>query len=59
MQLFPAGVPNVRAVLMVGVMEQHFIQTSPIKDFAAFCARREVLFFFGRKLLVFVGAHGL
>jgi hypothetical protein len=28
-------------------MEQHFIQASPIKDFAAFRVLREVLFFFG------------
>jgi hypothetical protein len=36
------------AVLMVGVMEQYFIQASPIKYLAAFGAFREVLSFFGR-----------
>jgi hypothetical protein len=43
--------------LMVRMMEQHFIQASPIKDFAAFCALRKVLFFFGWQLFVFVGCH--
>jgi hypothetical protein len=33
---------------MVGVMEQHFVQASPIEEFAAFGASREVLLFFGR-----------
>ena len=36
----PCTLPNVmiyvRAVLMVSMMEQHLIQASPIKDFAAF-----------------------
>jgi hypothetical protein len=31
-----SGILNVRSVLMVGMVEQHFIQASPIKDFAAF-----------------------
>jgi len=56
MQLFRAGILNVWAVLMVG-MEQHFVQASPIKDFAAFGTRREVLFFFRRPLFVFVLCH--
>ena len=54
MQLFRAGILNVRAVFMVGVVEQHFIQASPIKDFAAFRALRKVLLFFRRQVVVFV-----
>jgi hypothetical protein len=42
---------------MVGMMEQHFIQASPIKDFAALGTPCEVLLFFGRKLSVFVKCH--
>lgn len=56
MQLFRAGILNVWAVLMVG-MEQHFVQASPIKYLATFCAHRKVLFFFGRQLFVFVECH--
>jgi hypothetical protein len=40
---------------MVGMVEQHFVQASPIEDFAAHCAIREVFLFFGWKLLAFVG----
>jgi len=36
MQLFLAGILDVRAVFMVGVVEEHFVQASPIKDFATF-----------------------
>jgi hypothetical protein len=43
---------------MVG-MEQHFIQASPIKDFAAFCTLGEVLFFFMLQFFVFVSCHQL
>ena len=39
------------------LVEQQFVQASPIKDFAAFRARREVLFFLGWQLLVVVGCH--
>jgi len=46
MQLFRAGILNVRTLLMVCV-EQHFIQASPIKYLATFCAHRKVLLFFG------------
>jgi hypothetical protein len=35
-QLFRAAILNIRAVLMLGVMEQNFVEASPIKDFAAF-----------------------
>jgi hypothetical protein len=38
-------------------MEQDFVQVSPIKCLATFCAHRKVLFFFGRKLFVFVSCH--
>jgi hypothetical protein len=41
-------------VLVVGMVEQYFVQASPIKDFAAFGALRKMLLFFGRKLFVFV-----
>jgi hypothetical protein len=37
---------------MVGMVKQHFVQASPIKDFAAFRAFREVLFVLGRQLFV-------
>src|SRR5205823_753452 len=57
MQLFPAGILNVRAVLMVGVVEQDFVQASPVKDFAASGALRKMLFFFRWKILVLVGRH--
>jgi hypothetical protein len=57
MQLFRAGILDVRAVPMVGVMEQDFIQASPIKDFPTLRAPREMLFFFRRKLFVFVSCH--
>jgi hypothetical protein len=56
-QPYRAGILNVRAVLMVGMVEQDFVQAAPIKDFAAFRALREVLFFFGRRLFVFVEHH--
>ena len=36
MQIFRAGILNVWAMPMAGVMEQHSIQASAIKDFAAF-----------------------
>jgi hypothetical protein len=36
MQPFRAGILDVRAVFMVGVVEQHFVQASPIKDFGTF-----------------------
>jgi hypothetical protein len=36
MQLFRAAILNVRAMLMVGMMEQNFVQAAPIKDFATF-----------------------
>jgi hypothetical protein len=42
---------------MPGVVEKYFVKASPIKDFAAFCALRKVLFFFGWELFVFVGCH--
>jgi hypothetical protein len=45
-------------VLVIGV-KQYFVQASPIKDLPAFCAPREVPFFFGRELLVFVECHFL
>jgi hypothetical protein len=45
MQLFRASILNVRAVLMVGMVEQHFVQASPIKYFAALFALVEVPFF--------------
>jgi hypothetical protein len=57
MQLFRAEILNVRAVFMVGVVEEHFIQASPIKDFGTFRAVGEVLLFFGWQLFVFVGCH--
>jgi hypothetical protein len=41
---------------MVG-MEQHLVQASSIKDFAAFGTPREVFLFLGWKLLVFVACH--
>jgi len=44
---------------MVGVVEQHFVQASPIKDFAALRALRKVLFFIGRQFFVFVSCHML
>ena len=56
LQLCGAGILNVRAMLMVR-MEQHFVQASPIKDFAAFRALREVFLFFRRSFFVFVGCH--
>ena len=56
MQLFRAGILNVWVVLMIG-MEQHFVQISPIKYLATFCAHRKVLLFFARKLFVFVECH--
>jgi hypothetical protein len=58
-QLFRAGILNVRAVLVVGGVEQHFVQASPIKYLATYCAHRKVLFFLGRKLFVFVECHCL
>jgi len=36
LQLLRAGILNVWPVLMIGVVEQNFIQASSIKDFAAF-----------------------
>jgi hypothetical protein len=42
---------------VVGGVEQDFVQAAPIKDFATFCTPREVLFFFGRELFVFVECH--
>ena len=56
MQLFRAGILNVRTLLMVGV-EQHFVQASPIKHLSTFYTHREVLFFFRRKVFSFVGCH--
>src|SRR5947207_5156249 len=56
-QLFGAGILNVRAVLMAGIVEQHVIQASPVKDFATLCAIRKMLFFFRWKILVLVGRH--
>jgi hypothetical protein len=56
-QLFPAGILNVRAVLMIGMMEQHFIEASPIKYLVTFCALGEVLFFFRRQLFVLLDCH--
>jgi hypothetical protein len=44
-------------MLVVRMVEQHSVQASPIKDFAAFAAFREVLLFVGRKLFVFVECH--
>jgi hypothetical protein len=49
---------NVGPVLMVG-MKQHFVQAAPIKYLCTFCALREVLPVFERKLFVFVGCHCL
>jgi hypothetical protein len=43
---------------MVGV-EQHFVQASPIKYLATFCAHRKVPLFFGRKLFVFLDCRCL
>jgi hypothetical protein len=40
MQLFRAGILNVRTLLMVGV-EQHFVQAAPIKYLCTFCAYRK------------------
>ena len=57
MQLFRASILNVRAVLMVGMVEQHFVQASPIKYLATLFASREVFFFFGWQLFVFVEGH--
>jgi hypothetical protein len=36
MQLFRARILKVRAVFMVGVVEQHFVQALAIKDFGTF-----------------------
>ena len=56
-QSFGGGVLNIGSLFMVGVVKQHFVQASPIEDFATFSAPREVLFFFGWKLFVFVERH--
>ena len=48
------GILDIGTVLVVGMVEQYFVQASPIKDFAAFGALRKMLLFFGRKLFVFV-----
>lgn len=48
---------NVRAVLMVGMVEQNFVEASPIKYFSAFGALRKMLFFFRRHLFAFVEFH--
>jgi hypothetical protein len=42
---------------MVGVVEQHFIQASPIKDFATLATLGEVLLLFWRQLVVFLTCH--
>ena len=42
---------------MVGVMEEDFVQASPIEDCAAFGTSREVLLFLRWKLLVIVECH--
>ena len=39
------------------MVEQDFVQASPIKDFATFRAPREMLFLFWWKLFVFVECH--
>jgi hypothetical protein len=44
---------------MVGMVEQHFVQGSPIKYLATLFASREVFFFFGWQLFVFVEGHFL
>ena len=50
---------NVRAVLMIGVVEHNFVQASPIKYFPALRALRKMLFFFKRTFLVLVEGHFL
>ena len=42
---------------MVGSVKQNFVQAAAIKDFATFGALRKMLFFFGRKLFVFLTCH--
>jgi hypothetical protein len=44
---------------MVGMVEQHLVQASPIKYLATLFASREVFFFFGWQLFVFVEGHFL
>jgi hypothetical protein len=44
-------------MLMVSGVEQDFVQASPVKYLATFCALREVLLFVRRELLVFVECH--
>jgi hypothetical protein len=41
-------------MLMIGMVKQHFVQASSIKHFVTSHALCEVLFFFGRKLFLFV-----
>lgn len=56
-QLFGARILNVRPLLMIGMVEEDFVQASAMKDFATFCAPREVLFFVGRLIFVLVRFH--
>jgi hypothetical protein len=42
---------------MVGMVEQYLVQASPIEYLPALCALGEVLLFFWRELVVFIGCH--